>query len=111
MATQPETMEFILDKLGDDRFTARRMFGEYALYGDGKTVGFICDDQLYVKILSASAALEDRCEKGEAYPGSKLYYVVDESLLSSMEDLPQILLDMAQTIPAKKKTAKKRSTK
>lgn len=105
-------MEFILEKLDDPRtFTTRRMFGEYVLYANGKTVAFICDDQLYVKILPASAALEDVCEKGEAYPGSKPYYVVEESQLSSLEDLPQLLIDIARTIPAKKKPAKKSSKK
>jgi TfoX/Sxy family transcriptional regulator of competence genes len=37
MSTQTETIEFILEKLGDHkRFTTRAMFGEYALYADGK---------------------------------------------------------------------------
>lgn len=103
MATAPETMEFILDKLDDrERFTTRRMFGEYALYADGKTVALICDDLLYVKILPQSAALEDVCEKGEAYPGSKPYYVVTEDQLDTIEDLPSILVDIAASLPAKK---------
>lgn len=111
MATSPETVEFILEKLGGTGFSVRRMFGEYALYASGKTVAFVCDDILYVKILPASAALESFCEKGEAYPGSKLYYVVTEELLDS-EDLPGILHEIAKTIPAKKaKAAKKRSQK
>jgi DNA transformation protein and related proteins len=108
MATQKETVEFLLEKLGDPGFTVRSMFGEYALYAGGKTVGFVCDDLLYVKILPASASLESQCEKGHAYPGSKLYYVVEESQLSSIEDLPEILFDIAASIPAKKKTAKRR---
>ena len=59
MATQKEAVEFILEKLGDNKkFAARAMFGEYALYAKGKAVALICDDLLYVKILSASAALE-----------------------------------------------------
>ncbi len=108
MATQKETVEFLLEKLDDKRFSVRPMFGEYALYADGKTVGFVCDDTLFVKILPESATLEDQCEKGEAYPGSKPYYVVEESQLSSIEDLPAILFDIAASIPAKKKTVKKR---
>lgn len=112
MATHPETMEFILEKLADRKtFTSRSMFGEYALYANGKPVGFVCDDLFYVKILPASAELEDLCEKGHAYPGSKLYYIVEESQLSSLEDLPQLLIDMASTIPAKKKKAKKTGAK
>ena len=39
MPTQSETIEFILGKLRDrGRFSARAMFGEYALYADGKVV-------------------------------------------------------------------------
>ncbi|MBE0545445.1 MAG: TfoX/Sxy family protein [Verrucomicrobia bacterium] len=72
MATQKETIEFILNKLRDrGRFSARAMFGEYALYAEGKVVALVCDDLLYVKIVPASQALEKLCEKGEPYPGAK----------------------------------------
>ena len=66
MATQKETVEFILGKLGDrGRFSVRAMFGEYALYADGKVVALVCDDLFYVKILPASNELERQCEKGD----------------------------------------------
>jgi TfoX/Sxy family transcriptional regulator of competence genes len=108
MATRKETIEFILEKLGEPkRFAVRAMFGEYALYADGKVVGFVCDDQLYVKILPASVELEDICDKDEAYPGSKPYYVVEESQLSQLNHLPEILIDIAKSLPAKKVKKKK----
>ena len=110
MATQKETTDFILEKLADDRFSVRSMFGEYALYADGKTVAFICDDLLYVKILPPSAPLEELCEKGPPYPGAKMYYIVEESQLSSIEDLADILFDIAASLPAKK-TQKKAASK
>jgi len=107
MSTQKETIEFILDKLGDRKtFTVRAMFGEYALYAKGKVVALVCDDLLYVKILPESQALEAVCEKGEPYPKAKLHYVVEESQLSELEELPAILLDIAKSLPAKKKKAK-----
>ena len=102
MATNKETIEFILEKLDDqDSFSARAMFGEYALYAKGKVVALICDDTLYVKILPASQKLESLCEKGSPYPGAKLHYVVEEHLLASMAQLPSILLAIADSIPAK----------
>ena len=104
MATEKETAEFILQKLRDPgRFSVRSMFGEYALYADGKTVGFICDDLLYVKIVSASKELESLCEKGPPYPGAKPYYIVEEVQLSTIENLPGILIAVAGSIPEKKK--------
>ena len=106
MATQKETADFILQKLHDSkRFTVRSMFGEYALYADGKTVGFICDDLLYVKIVPASQELESLCEKGPPYPGAKLYYIVEEVQLSTINNLSNILAAIGNSIPKKKKKA------
>ncbi len=103
MATQKGTIDFILEKLGmPDRFSTRAMFGEYALYADGKVVGLVCDDQLYVKIVPASAELEKICEKGEPYPNAKLQYVVEEDMLTQLHQLPEILLDIAKSLPEKK---------
>jgi TfoX/Sxy family transcriptional regulator of competence genes len=108
MSTSKETVEFILDKLGDSRkFSARPMFGEYALYADEKVVGLICDDQLYVKILPASQELEKLCEQDTPYPGAKPHYVVEETQVSSLTSLPDILLNIAKAIPVKKKKGKK----
>ena len=110
MATRKETAAFILERLGHpDRFSVRSMFGEFALYADGKPVAFICDDQLFVKILAASAALDKRCDRAPAYPGSKDYYLVPEELIAGSRDLPGILLRIGESLPlprAKKKTTR-----
>lgn len=106
MATRKETIEFILEKLGDPKlFTARAMFGEYALYAKGKVVALICDDQLYVKILPASSELEGLCEKDSPYPGAKPHYLVEESQLHDLRSLPDILLEIADSLPTKKKAS------
>ena len=112
MSTQKETVEFILDKLGNFKaFSVRAMFGEYALYADGKVVGLICNDQLYVKILPASLELENICDKDEAYLGSKKFYVVEESQLSQIKNLSDILLDIAKALPEKKVKKKKKKVR
>ncbi len=104
MSTQKDTIEFILEKLRHPkRFAARAMFGEYALYADKRVVALVCDDQLFVKILPASAELEDVCEKGEPYPGARPHYIVEEEQLSKLEQLPAILFAIADSLPAKKK--------
>ena len=108
MSTQKETIEFILKKLGSSKiFTVRAMFGEYALYANGKVVGLVCDDQLYVKIVPASAELEDLCEKGDPYPGAKDHYIVEEDQIDRIERLPEILCAVASALPEKKKKKKK----
>ena len=113
MATNPATVDFILSKLRDPkRFTARAMFGEYALYADGKVVALICDDRLYVKNLSASSELESQCEQGEPYPGAKPHYFVDEGQLGTLPNLPAILTAIAKSrsTPKKRPTRKRKST-
>lgn len=112
MATQKETVEFLLAKLRPPRrFSARAMFGEYALYADGKVVALVCDDLLYVKILPASQELEARCEKGEPYPGARPHYIVEEGQLSTLPTLPKILCALAESLPEKKKRTRQRPDK
>lgn len=107
MSTSKETIRFILDKLGNKpHFSARSMFGEYALYAEGKTVALVCDNLLYVKILPHSVELENKCEKDTPYPGAKLHYVIDEELLESLIRLPEILLGIAKSLPVKNKKVK-----
>ena len=100
MATSKDTATFILGQLGQpERFTVKPMFGEFAIYADGKTVGFICDNQLLVKITPESMDLEARCERAQAYPGSKDYYLVPEDMVTGNHKLPQLLLRMAEVLP------------
>lgn len=109
MATQKETAEFILSKLRDtERFTVRSMFGEYALYADGKVVGLVCDDIFYVKILPASRELEPLCEQGHPFPGARPHYIVDEGQLSTLDNLPNILHAIAKSRSEKKTERKKK---
>jgi TfoX/Sxy family transcriptional regulator of competence genes len=108
MATQLETIEFILARLRDrGNFTARAMFGEYALYADGKVVGLVCDNLLYVKIVPASEALESLCLKDNPYPGARPHYLVKESQISTIHNLAHILSNIARTVPANKKKSGK----
>ncbi|HWN94352.1 MAG TPA: TfoX/Sxy family protein [Methylomirabilota bacterium] len=104
MATQKEAVEFLLAKLRQPkRFSARAMFGEYALYADGKVVALVCDNLLYVKILPVSEELEPLCEKGDPYPGARPHYIVEEAQLSTLQTLPKILCAIAKSLPEKKK--------
>ena len=111
MATRKETAAFILGQLGHpDRFSTKGMFGEFALYADGKPVAFICDDQLFVKILPESAVLEGRCERAPAYPGSKDYYLVPEEMITGDRKLPELLLRVAEVVPMPKmKTSRRKA--
>ena len=60
MASQPGTVDFILEQAsGAGAVSARKMFGEYTLYCDGKVVALVCDDMLFVKPTGAGRAYLD----------------------------------------------------
>ena len=81
MSTQPGFVEYVAEQAGlGDRLTAKRMFGEYGLYVDGRVVAFACDDSLFVKPAEGTAALCAELPRRPPYPGAKDYPVADEWL-------------------------------
>jgi DNA transformation protein and related proteins len=47
MASQQRTIDFLLGQLaGVEGISARKMFGEWGLFLDSKTVALVCNDQL-----------------------------------------------------------------
>ena len=105
MATKQTTVDFILDQLaslGD--VSARKMFGEYALYCEGKVVGLVCDDTLFVKITEASKKfVGGRYQEGFAYPGAKASMEISGDLLEEHRWLCELISTTASELPLPKK--------
>ena len=58
MASSKEFVEYAAEQLREaGTITYRRMFGEYGWYCDGKFMGVICDDQLFMKITQEAERL------------------------------------------------------
>ncbi|WP_126974842.1 TfoX/Sxy family protein [Frigidibacter oleivorans] len=58
MATAPGTVAFLLEQMEPAGVvSARRMFGEYAIYLEGKVVGLVIGDRLFVKPTPGALAL------------------------------------------------------
>lgn len=68
----------------------------------GKTVAFVCDDRLLIKPTKQSAHLDKICEMQEAYPGSKLYYLVTDDQLSEPRGFIETMHAIAAATPDKK---------
>src|SRR5260221_2064822 len=51
--------------------SARKMFGEYGVYCDGKMVALVCDDQLFVKPTASGRAHVGNVTEAPPYPGAK----------------------------------------
>jgi TfoX/Sxy family transcriptional regulator of competence genes len=93
MPTRAEAVEPILDAIPGA--TVRKMFGEYALYLDGRVVALICDDTLFLKDLPEARALLPDAETGAPYPGAKPHLIADRWL-----DEPDVLAAAARALAA-----------
>ena len=49
MASELSFMEYVADQIGAaGQVSYRKMFGEYAVYCDGKVVALVCDNQFFL---------------------------------------------------------------
>ena len=114
MATRQDIVDFILEQLSEVRdVSARKMFGEYAIYSTGKVVALVCDDQLFVKPTDAGRTFIGTVTEGEPYPGAKPCLLIagdrweDSDWLSELIRLTAKALPTPKPKPAKAKAAPK----
>jgi DNA transformation protein len=104
MATKQSTVDYILDQLssaGD--MAARKMFGEYALYCDGKVVGLVCDNTLFIKITDPGKDFVGEFYKeGFAYPGAKASMMIDDEKIEDHQWLSELVRITFDNLPLPK---------
>lgn len=83
------------------RLSYKNMFGEYALYLDGKVVALACDDSLYIKPSKAASSLAPDLPQGPPYPGAKDYPIAD-ALLDDPDALRRLIEATAALMPLPK---------
>ena len=94
-------MDFLLDQLGDlPGLRTRRMFGEYCVYVDDKPIGFVCDDQLYVKPTPAGEALLTEPVWGKFYEKATPHLLLTPDCWDERDLLRGLLLATADALPA-----------
>lgn len=109
MSTKQSTVDYILDQLASvEDVVVRKMFGEYALYCEGKVVGLVCDDTLFVKITEEGKNFVGAYyTEGHAYKGAKVSMVIDEDRIDDREWLAELIQITASHLPAPKEKKKK----
>ena len=102
MATDADFVEYVHEQAGlGARLSYKRMFGEYALYLDGKVVAFACDNSLFLKPTEQGRAALPAVTPGKPYPEAKDYYVLDE-FLDDTPLLQRLLQATFDALPAPK---------
>ncbi|GGB22882.1 hypothetical protein GCM10011380_10690 [Sphingomonas metalli] len=83
------------------------MFGEYGVYLDGKMIGSVCDDQLFVKPTVSGGAHAKPVSDAPPYPGAKPHMPIGAD---RWED-PDWLSELPRVTAAELPTPKPRKTK
>ena len=85
MATDKSFIDFITDQLAGSsgQITSHKMFGEYALYCDGKVVALVCDNRLFVKPTEAGRKYIGKVTEAPAYPGAKMSFLISDKFEDS----------------------------
>lgn len=103
MATKQSTIDYILDQLAPLAVSARKMFGEYALYCDQRVVALVCDNSLFVKITPPGKSFAgDYYREGFAYKGAKVSMQIDEEQIEDREWLQRLIQITAENVPLPK---------
>lgn len=85
---------------GEEQVTARRMFGEYGLYCDGRFFGLICDDTLFLKPLPELRAAMRAPDEAHPFPGAKLWLRPGPEDMDDPEQLATLTRIAKEHLPA-----------
>ncbi|MDH3815514.1 MAG: TfoX/Sxy family protein [Acidobacteriota bacterium] len=111
MASDQEFVDFVLDQLkGVGGITSKKMFGEYALYCEGKIVVLVCDNQLFIKPTEAGRSFIGDVVEAPPYPGAKPSFLIEEQI-EDKDWLSTLVRLTEQELPkpkVKKKAKKKK---
>lgn len=103
LATDQSAVDRILDQLASiPGVSARKMFGEYALYLDEKVIALICDNRLFMKVTAPGLAFVPEAEGIPPYPGARNYLPVSQEGISDAEWLARFARATADALPAPK---------
>jgi len=103
-----EFVEYVADQVDDGcDLTHRMMFGGCTLYLDGKVVGLICDDQLFVKPTNAGREFIGNVVEAPPYTGARNSFLIEDQIEDG-EWLTKLLKVTAAELPVPKVRKKKK---
>src|SRR3954471_7875372 len=108
MASAQSNVDFVLEQLSDaGEVSARKMFGEYAIYRRDKIIALFCDDQLFIKPTVGGRTFIGKVKEAPPYPGAKLWFLVTGDLCEDGEWLSELVRITDRELPPPKPKAPK----
>jgi TfoX/Sxy family transcriptional regulator of competence genes len=109
MASDLAFVQYVCDQIGAAGTIAfRKMFGEYAIYCEGKVVALVCDDQLFMKPTAAGRSFVERVTEAPPYPGAKDHFLIGDEL-DDREWISDLVRITERELPVPKPKKPKRS--
>lgn len=108
MASAQKTVDFLLDQIAKaGSVAARKMFGEYGLYCDGKMVALVCDDQLFLKPTAAGRSYLGTVTEAAPYNGARPCFLIPGETWDDSARLTELvrLTAAALPVPGRKRKA------
>ncbi len=103
MATSPETLARFQAVVGEiESLMIKPLFGGFGIWIDGKIVGGLDDDILFLKASKGAMASTEGFEMAPSYPGAKPSIVVPEDRWLDQSWITKVLIDSAGSLPAPK---------
>jgi TfoX/Sxy family transcriptional regulator of competence genes len=103
MPSDQNFVDFVLEQIKNaGAITAKKMFGEYGIYADGKIVGLICDNKLFIKPTISGRKFIGNVVEAPPYVGAKPSFLIEEKIEDS-EWISELVRITLKELPAPKK--------
>jgi TfoX/Sxy family transcriptional regulator of competence genes len=109
MASDQNFLDFVLEQIKNaGEITAKKMFGEYGIYADGKLFGLICDNKLFIKPTITGRAFIANVIEVSPYEGAKPSFLIEDKIEDS-DWLSELIRISVKELPPPKQKNKTRN--
>jgi TfoX/Sxy family transcriptional regulator of competence genes len=107
MASDQNFVNFVVEQIKNaGEITAKKMFGEYGIYADGKLFGLICDNKLFIKPTISGREFIGDVVEAPPYVGAKVSFLIEDKIEDS-EWISELVRISLNELPAPKVKKKK----
>ena len=108
MASSKDFVQYVTDQCSEaGDIVAKRMFGEYGIYCNGKIFGLICDNRFYLKPTENARALLREVELRPPYEGAKEYFYIAD--IDDRDYLSRLVRATCKALPEPTAAKRKKS--
>ena len=104
MACDQNFVNFVIEQIKNaGEITAKKIFGEYGIYADGKLFGLICDNKLFIKPTTSGREFIGIVVEAQPYEGAKPSFLIEEKIEDSDWLSELIRISVKELPPPKQK--------